>query len=56
MEGFPSDNCSGAHPAVLEAMVVANAEHAVAHGTPELVRGAVRWMCSWDTTRRKPTR
>jgi len=32
MKGFASDNYSGAHPAVLEAMVAANAEHAVAYG------------------------
>ncbi len=32
MKGFASDNYSGAHPEVLEAMVAANAEHAVAYG------------------------
>jgi len=32
MKGFASDNYSGAHPAVLEAMTAANAEHAVAYG------------------------
>ena len=32
MKGFASDNYSGAHPEVLEAMVAANADHAVAYG------------------------
>ena len=32
MKGFASDNYSGAHPEVLEAMVAANAEHAPAYG------------------------
>ena len=32
MKGFASDNYSGAHPEVLEAMVAANAEHARAYG------------------------
>ena len=32
MKGFASDNYSGAHPEVLEAMVAANAEHVVAYG------------------------
>ncbi len=32
MRGFASDNYSGAHPEVLEAMVAANADHAVAYG------------------------
>ncbi len=46
MKGFASDNYSGAHPEVLEAMVAANAEHAVAYGADpwtaraqELLRG-----------------
>ncbi len=46
MKGFASDNYSGAHPEVLEAMVAANADHAVAYGADpwtaraqELIRG-----------------
>lgn len=46
MKGFASDNYSGAHPEVLEAMVAANAEHAPAYGNDpwtaraqELMRG-----------------
>ncbi len=32
MRGFASDNYSGAHPEVLDAMAAANADHAVAYG------------------------
>jgi len=32
MKGFASDNYSGAHPEVLQAMTAANAEHATAYG------------------------
>lgn len=46
MKGFASDNYSGAHPEVLEAMVAANSGHAVAYGADpwttkaqELIRG-----------------
>ena len=31
--GFVSDNCSGAHPAVLEAMASANEGHAGSYGS-----------------------
>lgn len=37
--GFVSDNCSGAHPKVLEAMVAVNADHKASYGAdPETAR------------------
>ncbi len=41
MRGFGSDNHSGAHPAVLEAMVAANVGHAHAYGDDEWTARAI---------------
>ncbi|MGM0376331.1 MAG: threonine aldolase family protein, partial [Bacteroidota bacterium] len=40
MKGFASDNNSGVHPEVMEALIQANNEHAVGYGGDELTAGA----------------
>ena len=39
--GFASDNCSGTHPKILEAIEKANVGHAIAYGSDEYTEGAI---------------
>ncbi len=43
--GFASDNCSGVHPAIIEALVQANTGHAMSYGDDELTAAAEKAFC-----------
>ena len=48
MRSFASDNNSGVHPLVMEALNRANSDHAVGYGDDPWTEEAVRmlWLCS----------
>ncbi len=43
--GFASDNCSGVHPAIIEALTAANTGHTMSYGDDELTAAADKAFC-----------